>query len=256
MQVTETLSERLTRAYTVVLPGAEIESRRARRLADLGRTMTLPGFRPGKVPLPVMRTRFGSAVAAEVMEESVQEAVQKVLDERGVRPALQPKIDFADPAGASAATGPARDLEFKLEVELLPEIPLPDFATLSLVRLKADVSDETVQQALTNLTERNRSFEDISAEELGKRGAANGEYAVVDYVGRIDGAEFPGGTGKDMPVEIGGTGFIPGFAAQLEGIRPGDARTIAVRFPEDYGASEVAGREAQFEQFAGRSCRN
>src|SRR5487761_2146164 len=93
MQVTETLSEGLKRAYTVVVPAADIETRRLRRLTDLGKRLRLSGFRPGKVPLPVVRQRYGTAVTAEVMQESVTEATQLMLSERGLRPALQPKVD-------------------------------------------------------------------------------------------------------------------------------------------------------------------
>ena len=129
MQVTETLSEGLKRAFTVVVPAADIETKRAARLANLGKTLKLPGFRPGKIPPTVVRQRYGTAVNAEVLEESVSEATQQVLSERGLRPALQPKIDVVslDPTGAAG-----KDLEFKVELELLPEITLPDFGTIEL----------------------------------------------------------------------------------------------------------------------------
>src|SRR5882672_10195439 len=119
MEVTETLSEGLKRAYTVVVSAADIESKRSARLADLGKTLTLPGFRPGKIPPTVVRQRYGTAVNAEVLEQSVTEATQQVLTERGLRPALQPKVDLLslDPTGN-------KDLEFKVELELLPEITL------------------------------------------------------------------------------------------------------------------------------------
>ncbi|MGA9016617.1 MAG: trigger factor, partial [Acetobacteraceae bacterium] len=232
MQVTETLSEGLKRAYTVVVPAADIESKRAARLANLGKTLTLPGFRPGKIPPTVVRQRFGTAVNAEVLEESVTEATQQVLTERGLRPALQPKVDVLslDPSGGSA-----KDLEFKVELELLPEITLPDFGTIQLTRMRAEAPAEAVDEALAGIAQRNRTLEPITAEELGDRGAAKGEVLTVDYVGRIEGTEFPGGTGKDIEVEIGGTGFIPGFSEQLEGMKPGETRTIEVTFPAEYG---------------------
>ena len=145
MQVTETLSEGLKRAYTVVVPAADIETKRAARLANLGKTLTLPGFRPGKIPPTVVRQRFGTAVNAEVLEESVTEATQQVLTERGLRPALQPKVDVLslDPSGVAA-----KDLEFKVELELLPEITMPDFAAVQLTRLRAEAPAEAVDEAL------------------------------------------------------------------------------------------------------------
>jgi trigger factor len=244
MQVTETLSEGLKRAYTVVVPAADIESKRTARLANLGKTLALPGFRPGKVPLTVVRQRYGTAVTAEVLEASVSEATQQVLSERGLRPALQPKVDVVS---LDAAGGTAKDLEFKVELELLPEITLPDFSAISLTRMKVEVSPETVDRALADVARRNRELTEITPGELGDRGAAKGEVLSVDYVGRIEGAEFPGGTGNDIDVEIGGEGFIPGFSEQLEGLKPGETRTIEVTFPAEYGVPDLAGKSATFE---------
>lgn len=242
MQVTETLSEGLKRAYTVVVPAADIATRRAARLASLGKTLTLPGFRPGKIPPTVVKQRYGTAVDAEVLEQSVSEATQQVLTDRGLRPALQPKVDVV-----SLESSGDKDLEFKVELELLPEIELPDFGALALTRLKAEVALETVDKALADVAQRNRTLEPIPAEELGDRGAAKGEVLTVDYVGRIEGAEFPGGTGNGIEVEVGGTGFIPGFSEPLEGMKPGETRTIEVNFPAEYGVPTLAGKAATFE---------
>jgi trigger factor len=244
MQVTETLSEGLRRGFTIVVPAADIEMRRTARLTDLGRTLRLPGFRPGKVPLPVVRQRYGTAVTAEVLEESVNRATQQVLSERGLRPAVQPKVDLIS---KDIGVGTAADLEFNIELELLPEIEQPDFAAIALTRLKAEVSDETVDKALADIATRNRGYEDIPLDELGDRGAANGEVLVVDYIGRIGGEEFAGGSANDVPIEVGGEGFIPGFTDQLEGLRPGETRTIEVTFPDPYVAPDLAGKLAQFE---------
>ena len=237
MQVTETLSEGLKRGFTVVLPAAEIESKRAKRLAELGKTMNLPGFRPGKVPFSVVKQRFGTAVTAEILEASVNDATNKVLSDRGLRPALQPKVDVVtlDPA-------PAQDLEFKVEVEVLPEIVIPDLAAVKLTRLKSVPSAEAIDKALGEIAGRNRDL--VPAEP---RPAAKGDFLTIDYLGKIDGVAFPGGTGTEMDVELGGSGFIPGFADQLEGLTPGESRTIHVTFPAEYGTKELAGQAATFD---------
>ncbi|MBN8875781.1 MAG: trigger factor [Rhodospirillales bacterium] len=250
MQVTETLSEGLKRAFTVVLPAADLESRRMERLTSLGKTVNLPGFRPGKVPLSVVKQRFGTAVSAEILEDSVNEATRQVLSDRGLRPAQQPKVDLGE-SGDPATLG-AADLEFKMELEVLPEITLPDFAGITLTRKKAEVAAEAVDTALQEIATRNRDLQEIPAEELGDRGAAPGEVLTIDYVGKIDGTPFPGGTGTDTDVEIGGQGFIPGFADQMEGMKPGESRTITVTFPADYGSQELAGKEATFDITAKR----
>jgi trigger factor len=235
MQVTEILSDGLRRGFAVVVPAADVETKRSKRLAELSRTLNLPGFRPGKVPANLVRKRFGGAVTAEVLEESVNDATRQVLDDRGLRSATQPKVEVT-------SLDPASDLEFKVEVELLPEIALPDFSGIALTRLKAEPSAETVEKALAEIAERQRTLQDVEA-----RPAQAGDVLMVDFSGRIDGKSFAGGTGTDLPVELGATGFIPGFAEQVEGMSPGEQRTIEATFPADYASAEVAGKTATFD---------
>ena len=248
MQVTETLSDGLKRAFAVVLPAAEIEGKRAARLSELAKQANLPGFRPGKVPMPIVKQRFGGAVAAEVLEESVNEATRQLLTDRALRPAVTPKLEMVtqEPAGP----GPARDLEFRIEMEVLPDIALPDFSTFALTRHVATVPAEEVDKAVAELATRNRGLVEIPEEEMAAReqkGAAKGDVLTIDYAGSVDGEAFQGGTASDTDVDIGGMGFIPGFAEQLEGLTPGETRTIAVTFPAEYQAAHLAGKAARFE---------
>ena len=240
MQVTETLSEGLKRGFDVVVPSATIEDRRTAKLGEIGRQLRLPGFRPGKVPDRVLRQRYGTAVMAEVLEDSVNEATQLVLSERGLRPATQPKVDVKT---LPEAADTAKDLAFSVEVELLPDITPPDFAALSLTRLKAEPTAEQIDKALTDIAARQKVLTPI----VEARPAAKGETLMVDYTGRIDGIAFPGGAGTDVDIEVAGPNFIPGFTEQLEGISPGETRTIDVTFPDDYGTKDLAGKTAQFE---------
>ncbi|MBS0643781.1 MAG: trigger factor [Proteobacteria bacterium] len=247
MQVTETLSDGLKRGFTVVLPAANLDAKRADRLASLGKDLRLPGFRPGKVPPAIVKQRFGKAVSAEVVEESVQDATRTVLTERGLRPARQPTLTLKN----EDPTTPGTDVEFTLEMEVLPAITLPDFSTIQLTRLKADVPAERADKALESIAKANRTLEPIPAEALSARpegeGAAAGDVLKVDFVGKIDGEAFEGGTANDIEVEIGGTGFIPGFAEGLVGARAGEQRTINVSFPDDYGAENLRGKAATFD---------
>jgi FKBP-type peptidyl-prolyl cis-trans isomerase (trigger factor) len=394
MQVTELAAEGLKRAFTVVVPATEIATARDQRLATLAKDIRLPGFRPGKVPMSVVKQRYGSAVMGEVLEEQVQSVTKTVIDERGLRPAMQPKIELVNFAEGA-------DLEFKVELEQLPEIPLPDFAAIALEKPVAKVGDEEVTKALAGIASRNRAMEDVTED----RPAAVGDVVMADFSGRVKGAEqllppvaegsepawkvsaaggkatlapapggadihvtagtgaarvafttatkvqageqfalsltwqalgdapvegrnaailfdmedaagkplktdrveidmagaesavvdaswtapeleglaavkvslrleltdknaeatlrvthvsllrgsdtlqepFPGGTGTDMAVEIGGTGFIPGFAEGLDGIKVGETRHVDVVFPAEYGAAELAGKAAVFE---------
>ncbi|MBL6080826.1 trigger factor [Belnapia sp. T18] len=237
MQVTEVANDGLKRAYTVSVPAADIAAERTRRLDELGRELRLPGFRPGKIPASVVKARYGQAVMSEVLEQSVNKATQQVVTDRGLRPALQPKIELVNFADGA-------DLEFKVELELLPEIPMPDFAGIEVERLKAEPSDEQVNTTIETIAARNRKLEDLTED----RGAAKGEIAVCDFTGTLDGESepFPGGSATDMQIEVAGAGFIPSFTEQLEGIKPGETRTINVSFPEEYGAKELAGKAAAF----------
>ena len=239
MQVTETLNQGLKRGFTVVVPASELDAKRTARLTELGRSMNLKGFRPGKVPMSLVRQRYGTAVTGEILEQTVNDATRDLLTERGLRQASQPKVELVSGAEPNAAS----DLEFTLELELLPEIVQPDLSQLTLTRLKAEPDPETVDKALADIAKRQRSFETIDE----ARGVAPGEVLTVDFVGKVDGVAFDGGTANDVNVEIGGQGFIPGFSEQIEGLAPGETRTIEVTFPNDYQATELAGKAATFD---------
>lgn len=234
MQVTEVANEGLKRAYTVVVPAASIAAQKDKRLAELAKDMTLPGFRPGKVPQKVVQARYGQAVMGEVLEASVNQASGEVVKQNNLRPALQPKIELVNFAEGA-------DLEFRMDVEVLPEIPMPDFSAISLTRLKAAPTAEAVQEALDSISRRNATLEEVES-----RPATKGEVLVCDFVGRIGGEEFQGGAASDMPIEVAGPGFIPGFTEQLEGMAPGETRVVKVAFPAEYGAAELAGKDAEF----------
>ena len=239
MQVTETLNQGLKRGFTVVVPASELEGKRMAKLTELGRTMKLSGFRPGKVPMAVVRQRYGTAVAGEVLEQAVNDATRDLLSERGLRQASQPKVELV----SGLESRPETDLEFTLTLELLPDIAQPDLTQLTLTRLRAEPDPDTVGKALADIARRQRSFEPI--DEV--RGAQTGEVLTVDFAGKVDGVAFDGGTASDVDVEIGGTGFIQGFSEQLEGLAPGGERTIDVTFPADYQATELAGKAATFD---------
>lgn len=238
MQVTETLSEGLKRGFTVTVPAAEIASKRDARLKEVAANLNLPGFRPGKVPVSLAKQRYGESVWAEVLEQTVSDALRNVFDERGIRPAGQPKVDLV-----SGQTDDGKDLEFTVEAEILPEIAVPDLSDLALTRLKANVSDEAINKVLEDIAKRGRTFKVV--EEV--RPVAKGDVVAIDFVGKRDGVPFEGGSAEDVNVEIGGEGFIPGFAEQIEGMKPGEEKVITVTFPEDYGATELAGKEATFD---------
>jgi trigger factor len=240
MQVTELPADGLKRAFQVVVPAADLASRRDKRLAELGAEMRIPGFRPGKVPAAVVKQRYGAAVAGEVLEQSVDEATRQVLTDRGLRPAMQPKIELVNYADGA-------DLEYKIDLELLPEIPMPDFAGIAIERQKATPGEAEIDAFLATMQSRMAGMEDAEP-----RPAAKGDVLVCDFEGRLKNEDgtlaepFQGGTAADMPIEVSGDGFIPGFTEQLEGMSPGEQKDISVSFPAEYGSAELAGKDAVF----------
>ncbi len=233
MQVTETSAEGLTREFRVVVPAGELEDKVVTRLDELGRTIRLPGFRPGKVPMQILRRRYGASVLGEVLETMVQGSSADTIRERNLRPALPPKVDIV-------SFGEGADLEYKMLVEILPEIPDPNFADLGIERLVVEVPAESVDAAIERIAEQQRKSAPV------ERPAQTGDILVVDVEGRAGGQEIPGAGGKDRQIALGGGGFIPGFEEQLIGAAAGEHRTVRLTFPEDYAAAELAGKEAEF----------
>jgi len=240
MQVTETLSDGLRRAYSVVVPGADIEGRVQSKLAEISRTIKLPGFRPGRVPANLVRKRYGASIMAEVMQDAVSTAADQVVEERGLRPAGQPRIALTTDPDINAAR--ASDLAFSVELEILPEITAPDLSAITLTRLRSIVAPEVIEQTVERLARQQREM--IPVEE--DRGAEAGDVLTVDFTGSVDGVAFEGGAGTDTRVEIGGAGFIPGFSEGMLGMKPGQTRDIDVTFPAEYHAEALAGKAAVF----------
>ncbi len=234
MQVTETSAEGLKREFTITVPATEVEDQISRRLGEIAQSVRIPGFRPGKVPLPLLRKRYGPAVRHEVLESTVQGSSAEAMREQNLRPALPPRVEIV-----SAAEG--ADLEYKMSVELLPDMPEPDFGDLGIERLVAEVPEEDIDRAVERIAESQRKAEPV------ERPAENGDIVVVDFVGRTGDVEFPGGKGENVSIELGGGRFIPGFEDQLIGAKAGEDRTVKVTFPADYGAPDLAGKDAVFE---------
>ena len=232
MNVTETSAEGLKREFTITVPASEVEEQITRRLGEIGQSVQIRGFRPGRVPMPLLRQRFGSAVRGEVLESTVQDSSAEAIREHNLRPALPPRVEIV-----SAAEG--GDLEYKISLELLPDMPEPDFAALQLEKLVADVPEEDVDRALAQLAESQRKTEPV------ERPAENGDVLVADVVGHADGAEIPGSRGEGREIELGGGNFLPGFTDQLIGVAAGETREVRVTFPEGY--PDLAGKEGLFE---------
>jgi len=243
MQVKETLSEGLKREYKVVLPKAELDERATTKLAGLKERVNLHGFRPGKVPLPHLKRVYGKAVMGEVIEQAIADANTKIVNDGGFRLAMEPKITFPSeqPSAINEVIEGKSDLAYTVALEILPKIELVNFKNIELERPVTPVTDVEVDDAIKRIAEANRSF---SAKD-GK--AEKGDRVVISFKGKIGGEPFEGGEGEDVPVVLGSGRLIPGFEDQLIGYGVGQSGTVKVKFPDDYVAERVAGRDAEFE---------
>jgi trigger factor len=241
MQVTETSAAGLKREFRVVVPATDLEARVNERLDDLKGRVQLRGFRPGKVPVAHLRRLYGKAAMAEVIEAAVREANSKIVTDHGFKLALEPKVVLPSEEGAvEGVIAGKSDLAYTVEIEILPPITLADFKTIKLTRLTAEVTDAEIDQTLQRIAEQNRPF--IAKSE----GAEKGDRVILSFQGTIEGKPFEGGAAEDVPMVLGASQFIPGFEDHLMGLKAGESRTFDVKFPDNYPAKAVAGKDATF----------
>jgi trigger factor len=217
------------------VPAAEVEKRVAQAAKQLGRNLRVPGFRTGKVPPPVIIQRVGrDAVLDEAVRESIAGWYTAAIDRAKVVPVGEPDLNLAE------LPGEGQPLRFSIEIGVRPEANLGDYQGLEVGRREPNVDDAAIQAEIEALRERSAKLETTD------RAAASGDFVVMDFLGTLEGEPFPGGEGRDQMVELGSGRLVPGFEEQLEGASAGDERTVKIEFPEDYGAAELAGREAEF----------
>ena len=235
MQVTELSAEGLKHQFKIVVPSSELTSKIDERLAEMAKTAALPGFRPGKVPVSLLKKQYGQALFGEAVEAAVNTSTAKAIEDRGLKPALQPRVDLKQ-------LEEGKDVEFEVVVEVLPEIGKLDFSGVELERLKAEVPEKDIDEALERIAKANREQKPVDP----PRAAQKGDAIKLDFVGSVDGVEFPGGAAQDYVLEIGSGSFIPGFEDQLVGAEIGKPVDVKVTFPAEYGAPELAGKDAVF----------
>jgi trigger factor len=243
MEITETLSDGLKREFQIQVPAADLEARLAERLGELKDRVQLRGFRPGKVPMAHLRKIYGKAVMAETIEALIRELNAKVVTDRGLKLAMEPKVTIPnEETEVAKVIGGQSDLAYTLAVEVLPKIELADFKGIKLERPLAEVTDAQVGEALDRIAEQNRPF--AAKGEGGK--VEQGDRVVIDFTGTLEGAPFEGGTGGDVGVNVGSGTFIPGFEDQLIGMAAGETRQVKVTFPSNYTNEHLAGKDAEF----------
>ena len=228
MQVTETLSDGLKHEFQVTVPAADLAARMSGRLSELKDRVQLRGFRPGKVPVTHLRKVYGRSVMAETVEAVIREMNAKIVEERGLRLAMEPKVTIPnEETEVERVIGGGADLAYTLSLEVLPKIELADFSGVQLERLTAEVTEAEINDALDKVAEQNKPY---AAKGEGAK-VEKGDRVLIDFTGKIDGQPFEGGTGGDVGVNVGSGSFIPGFEDQLIGMRMGRvSRQIKVLF--------------------------
>jgi trigger factor len=244
MQVTQTYAQGLKREFKVVLATADLAERVEGQLIEVKAKARIPGFRPGKVPVSHLKRLYGRSIMAEVVQEAINEANHKIVEDNQLRLAMDPKIDFpGDGQEIEKVFAAQADLAFTVALEVLPKIEVGGLEDIEIERLIAGVSGADIDHVLARLAEQNRVY----TAKKGEAVAENGDKATLDFTGKVDGEPFEGGSRENVDVVLGSGSFLPGFEAQIEGMKTGESRTIQVTFPDDYSAARLAGKAATFD---------
>ena len=238
MQVNETLNEGLKRGYSIIVSASELDAKVNEKLVEAQPEVEMKGFRKGKVPMSLLKKQFGQRLLGEAMQESIDGAMNQHFEESGERPALQPDVKMTNEDWKEGD-----DVYVDLTYEALPTIPEVDLKTINLEKLVAKADDAAVDEALEKLAETSPNFKD---RRKGSK-AKSGDQVVFDFLGKVDGEAFEGGSAEDYPLVLGSNSFIPGFEDQLIGAKADEDKAVEVAFPADYGAENLAGKDAVFE---------
>lgn len=241
MQISETVNEHLRREFRITVAKTDLDARLSTRLEGLKGQVNLKGFRPGKVPVSHLRKTYGKSMMGEILQETVAEFSQRAVEERSLRPAMSPSIKLE--SEVEKVLDGAEDLVFTMGVDLMPDFALTDVTQISLLRPVAEVSDAEVLESLKRLASQQRTYEPKGDDAA----AQDGDQLLIDFIGRIDGVPFDGGTAENAELVLGSGSFIPGFEDQLKGTKSGAKKTVAVTFPENYPSANLAGKPAEFE---------
>ena len=238
MQVTETLNEGLKRGYNIVVTADELSAKVDEKLVEARPEIEMKGFRKGKVPMALLKKQYGQRLMGEAMQESIDGAMSKHFEDSGDRPAMQPAVKMINDDWKEGD-----DIHVEMSYEALPTIPEVDLKKIKLEKMIAKADEASVDEALANLAETAQDFADR------KKGtkAKDGDQVTIDFLGKVDGEAFEGGAAEDYPLVLGSNSFIPGFEAQLVGVKLGEEVEVNVTFPAEYGAENLAGKDAVFD---------
>ena len=234
MQVSVETTNGLERKITVAIEEERIADVVNDRLQDMTRTVKIKGFRPGKVPLKVVKQQYEQQVRQEVMGDVLQSTLYEAIGQEKLNPAGAPRID-------SMNSEPGKGLEYTALIEIYPEIKLADLSSETIEKPVAEITEADVDEMLETVRGQHKEWVEVD------RAAKNGDQLNISFKGKIDGELFPGGEANDMAIELGSGRMIKGFEEGLVGAKAGDDVTLNVTFPDDYHAKELAGKAAEFE---------
>ena len=234
MQVSVEMTEGLERKLTIAIPGDRVDTAVNARLQEAAQTIRLNGFRQGKVPLKVVKNKFGKGVRQEVVGELMNQTYFEAIAQESLKPAGQPRIE-------PTSMDEGKDVEFVAVFEVYPEIELPDFAVIKAERLVAEVLDDDIDEMIETLRKQRQTWVPV------ERAAADGDMVNIDYVGKKEGEEFQGGKAAGQNLVLGSERMIPGFEDGVIGKSAGDDFTLQLKFPDEYHSEELAGAEVEFE---------
>ncbi len=233
MQVSVEAGDGLERKVTVQVPAETVEAEVNNRLNSLKNTVRIDGFRPGKIPLKVIKQKYAGTILQEVAGELMQRTFQEALSQENLTPAGDPQIDASDLILGQV-------MEYTATFEVYPEVTIAPIAELAVEKIEASVEDIDVDNMIDVLRKQKMDWSEV------ERASADGDRVSIDFVGSVDGEEFDGGSANDMPMVLGAGQMIPGFEEKLSGLKASDETTFKVPFPDDYAAKELAGKEAEF----------
>jgi len=242
MQIVDKSGEGLSKVYGVTVDAASLSQKLEAKIAEIRPQMNIKGFRPGKVPALHVKKMYGKSLMGDIIDAAVTEGRDQALNDNKLRAATNPDVQLSSDIEKVLA-GEA-DLAFDLSIEVMPDFEPVDLTTIKLTRPIHEPTDEEIDEQVAEIAKQNLSYEKKTGKTVK---AADGDMVVADFIGRIDGEVFEGGSMEDAEIVIGANRFIPGFEEQLKGAKVGGAVTIAVTFPEDYQAAHLAGKAAEFE---------
>lgn len=234
MDISVETTTALERKMTIAIPFQEVDSAVLARLQEAAHNVKMNGFRKGKIPMKVIKNRFGEGVRQEVVGELMNNSFYEALNQEKIRPAGQPSIE-------ATQLEEGQDLQFTAVFEVYPEIQLPDFSSIKVEKLVADVDEKNIDKMVETLREQRQTWEEVDRE------TGNGDMLNIDYLGKSDGEAFQGGEAKGSNLVLGSERMIPGFESGLLGKKAGESVTLSLTFPEKYHNAELAGKEVEFE---------